>query len=574
MLPHDKHDKTCHRLLYARAMPHISGALSMLGRLSVLVLAAALSACGSLHLYDKSADKLAADAGTAYDESKVTEALKAEQANFDALEKKEIDAFLRVDAARRDLELLSLLSDAPKPFVERFKEVIATRMKEVAGQSPASGDKDLALFRDKLKTITSARNLLEGTRPFEVTQRDILTRLDTRFAKLPACSAKNDAQFQEATVEALRKAAKVPDFNPTDAQLRQYQFYVNEACRPLLKAEQALKKQDAWSGELGAAASEADALAQRLAEREAAVKDARALLKTATEAESAARKEKDAAMRLDDLVCPEDKAKAEASSNQICVALAQLKKLGDAGIKTISEEQIKNIDLMLVALSGSATEKDEKEMPARLALLSTSARFADALKEYRTAGSYPALEPLLIEKRLQTSRLAYATQAHALEKQRVALAREKFEALLQEGDLLLQAHAYLGGIPQPTGGCDRKSAQSYCMPVSRLVAEKALQADPQTGAEPAGRIAYRALALYAESFSVARARQHRAELKLILSNYRDSLNRSEAALASWDALIATPLAQLKTYHASGLKPDEVAQFLQAFGIIGIAQRIK
>lgn len=553
-----------------RAMRHIA----------LLALATSLSACGSLRLYDQSADKLATDAASAYESSKVAEALKTEQANLDALEKKEIDAFLRVDAARRDLELLALLSDSKTPFVERFKETIRTRVKEIAGQSPATGtgDADLHAFRGKLKDITAARTAFNLTGPFEAQQRDILVRLENKLSKMPACTLKNDAQFKDTTRDALRTATKNDKLDPGEALLRQYAFYVTETCRPLLEAQKTLKEKNTWGGELGEAVKAAEALAQDLGEREVAVKDAKAVLKAATEAEAAARKSRDAATRLDDLTCPqkksEEKEKTDASPDQLCEALAQLKKLGDAGVKALSEEQLKKIDLLLVALSGAASEQDEKEMPAALALLSTSARFADAFKEYRTAGTYPALEPLLIEKRLLGSRLAYATQGAELERQRVAAAQEKADALLLEGDLLLQAYAYLGGIQPPKDGCAKKNAAPYCLPVSRLVTEQALQGDPQTGAEPAGRIAYRALALYAESYSIARARQQRAELKGILTSYRDSLNRSEAALASWDALIATPVAQLQTYHASGLKPDELAQFLQAFGIIGIAQRIK
>jgi len=29
-------------------------------------------------------------------------------------------------------------------------------------------------------------------------------------------------------------------------------------------------------------------------------------------------------------------------------------------------------------------------------------------------------------------------------------------------------------------------------------------------------------------------------------------------------------AQLQAYYASGVKPEEIAQFLQAFGVVGIA----
>ena len=69
---------------------------------------------------------------------------------------------------------------------------------------------------------------------------------------------------------------------------------------------------------------------------------------------------------------------------------------------------------------------------------------------------------------------------------------------------------------------------------------------------------------------MARARSESADMKLVVSYYRDAFISSEAALSYWDALIATPLAQLQAYHAGGLKPEEIAQFLQAAGVVGIA----
>jgi hypothetical protein len=275
------------------------------------------------------------------------------------------------------------------------------------------------------------------------------------------------------------------------------------------------------------------------------------------------------------LICNEGsgdtKGKTAPEPNEICAALGNLKKLGDLGVKVISEEQIARINQILVALSGSATAKDETELPHALAFLSTSVRFGRAIGEYRSASTLPALEPLLIERQLATSKLAYATQGYELQKLRVRLAREKFDSLYSEFSDLLTAKAHLGAIRTPSQGCTPKSDEAYCTSASLLMEEKRLQASTQ-GENP-GRVAFRALASFAESLSVGRARYEAADLQLILTDYRDALNRSDAALASWDALIVTPLAQVHAYRKSGITGDEIAKFLQAFSLVAIAAGI-
>jgi hypothetical protein len=548
-----------------------------LHKISLFALMCILSGC--VHFYDKSADKLATEAKAGYEDSKIVEALKTEQANFDALEKKEVEAFLKIVAVRRDLKLLSLLSDSENTFVDRFNTTIGLRLSEISASPNVN---------DKWKAIRAARENLSDRKHGEEIERRNLITFNLAIAKLPKCEAKNEALFKDATLEALDKAINDEAFKPVklpiaDSLRQQYGLYV-ESCHKLLGAETDTEtaENNFNEGELKSAKEDADKRAKDKSDNETAVMAAKVALKQATEAVAGAQKSKDNAAKMPDLTCKNEADKTDilpsadkpvekpsAPPNAICEALANLKKLGDFGVKVISEEQISKINLTLAALSGASTKEDKEALPSSLALLSTSVRFAGALDQYRTANTLPALEPLLIERQLATSRLAYATQGYELQKLRVALAREKFDALLLELDLLLQAHANLGGINKPEGDCSKKSDEPYCASISLLMSDKRFQAPLVTG-EPPRRIAFRALALFSESFSVARARYESADLKLIVSDYRDSLNRSEAALASWDALIATPLAQLQAYYASGVKPEEIAQFLQAFGVVGIA----
>jgi hypothetical protein len=342
------------------------------------------------------------------------------------------------------------------------------------------------------------------------------------------------------------------------------------ACVALIDARRALANAEEQfeGGLLGAASADARARANALAKAQAQSNAAAKDLKKAAADEAAARQQKDAAAQVFDLTCKND-ADKNAPSNAICDAIARLKQLGNLGIKTISEEQIQQIDVTLAALSGSATPEERAKLPAGLALLSTSTQLADALQQYRTADKLPALEPLIIEKQLASARLKLATQSVELEKLRVALAQERYEALWLELNLLVQARAQLGALPAAQSACTNKNKVRQCPGMSALLTDKTKVAND----EPAGRVAFRALTLLSESYSVARARSESAELRLVLADYRDSLIASEGSVAAWDALVATPVAQLQAYHSTGVKPEDIARLVQALGVVGIAVRV-
>ena len=188
----------------------------------------------------------------------------------------------------------------------------------------------------------------------------------------------------------------------------------------------------------------------------------------------------------------------------------------------------------------------------------------------------PALEPLLIEKQLAAAQLAYAQAGQQLSQARVSYAQEYAAATILEVDLLLRAKAELGslGSPPATGSACTAKTAVFCASMRQLLEDKAMAQTANGAGESASRRAYRAMAFLSESYSVARDRQQTAELQLIDADYRDAMLRSEASVAGWNALISVPIDQLKAYHAGGVTPQELAQLLQALGVIGVAVRVK
>ena len=556
----------------------------LISKMPLLATAWILAGCSSLHLYDKTSDQLASNAKTSYEDSKVVDGLNTVRFNLEALEKKEKDAFLKVNTVRRDIELLAILNDSnsKRPFVARFREAIDHRIDEILPR-PRDKNDSAALDLDEvknaqehLKNMTNKEELYKK----QLTEMGPYPKVLVR-QKLPKCEIKNESLFKEVSIEALGKAINV-SINPSEAVanslLNAYRGYVN-ACRDLLSADQRLiaAEKKAYTGTLVEASSDVATRAKNLADSEDKRTNAKVALTNAIKNVANAQKSQEETAKIPSLICNVEKDGTEtnpknvAEPNDICTALANLKKLGDVGVKVISEEQITRINQVLIALSESSTSEDKTELPPALAFLSTSRRFAGAIDQYRSAKKLPALEPLLIERQLATSRLAYATQGYELQKRRLTLSFEKRDALLSELDDLFTAKAHLASIKTPTQGCKPKSDDAYCASASFLMEEKRLQV-PTEGENP-GRAAFRALVSFAESLSVGRARYESADLQLILSEYRDALNRSDAALASWDALIVTPLAQVAAYRKSGITGDEIAKFLQAFSLVAIAAGI-
>ena len=567
---------------------------------AVLGLVACTGGCGTIHLYDKAADDLATQAKDGYGKVKVAALLQDEQSNVDALEKKEIESFRKLLVATRDLAVLSLVVDGKDPFAARFNVAVDSRVIEIAGSSTDDARTRLADIQDAQADAAAKRKILEPM------LRDQLGDFQIDTTKIELCVAANAATYGKKSdgtftpadkvaagaLEAVHKAID-QDINwegVKDSVRDGYAKYV-QACQDVLASEVVY----GTSGLIGAAAAESVESAAKLAKEEAAVQAAKQALKKAADAVASAQRAASAAGTAPVLSCPNAAGttatktgsdpsaaqKASSATAELCKALANLKGLGNLGLKAVSEEFVDKIDLTLAALSGAETTDDKKKLPPGLAFLSTSVRFTGALQAYLSAGKLPALEPLLIERQLATTRVGYATQLYELEKLRAALAAEKLDALLLELDLLLRAKAALGGL-----GSKARAAQfsdlidEKCFPVearcvrAATTTRKAPEGETTNFNEPAGRVAFRALAPYAESFTTARARYQAADLALVASQYRDALVTSESALASWDALIATPLAQLQAYYASGIKSQDIAEFLQAFGVIGIAARIK
>lgn len=559
-------------------------------------IACALAGCGSLHLYSATADATATRAKADYDASKIKDSIKLSRGVLDGLDSKEIEAFRSLNLAERNATLLSLLSDSgnsedrtvAKGFVTRFNAWVDERLLLLTG-----GTRDADRISTELATATAAVNDAAGR---EKRARAALSAFDPAFAFLPACDAKvaalKDVQDLVITAELLKN----PDLKPKHPGLipnwTQQIRAVGSQCSNLITARaQLVKTRTELGGQLGLAAGNTQTQATLFAKSRNTSSVAAAQLKVAAKELADAQKGWSDNEEVEKLTCDfstkEEPAAAGTVSDkdavgkkkELCKLLAKLRGLDDFGVKVLTEERLTKINAILGALGGEPGAGNQGELETGLALISTSSQFAQVLTRYQKAKKLPPVEPLLIDKGITTAQLNYAQAGVQLAESRVQYAQDYEAATQLEVLLLARAKAEIAALKPPPAAetkCGEKLTV-FCASVSDLMDQKKLAKEAGGGGESANRRVYRALALVSESYSVARDRQVEAALRMIDTEYRVGLSRSEASLASWDALLSVPVNQLKEYHLGGTKVSDVAtlavQAVQALAAVGIAVRI-
>lgn len=563
---------------------------------SLLVSSALLAGCSSIHIYDKAADETATAAKADIVDSKMADSLKGQRAVLESLGVKEVEAFRRQTLAERDLMLLSLVTSVELPnhtatvensFIFRFQDLVRVRLTEInanpdlnqAQQAKAFAD-DVDLSRWTAKEKTLRTSIMAGRKA---------------MAKLPNCSPAVAGLSKDETGDLLASLLNADSKTRAAINWPDLQSQVNDygaACASKLLAKRNVEiNVKSYGGLLSGELAILGRMEAEATEREELVKAAAAELKKAAKAvaDDEARIKLSASER--DLRCPpaplaptappapkavtdsiESDAKPDAQTSQkkICATLSKLAKLNGAGDRVIAEQKLEQIGQVLSAISGVEPSNGDGDVKPSLAILAAATRLSSALDDYQTKGEYPALESLIIEKQLASAQLISATARLALDQWRLTQHRELVAGLKQEQVSLSEAYYTMKGYgvanSAPSATCG-KGEEVHCASLEAL-----LRSERVVDGVPLSRLAYRGMLLLAESYSVGRDRATTARVKLASSDYRESMIRSEEALAAWQSVISNPVDEIQRYNAGGLKPEALAGFLQALGLFGIATK--
>jgi hypothetical protein len=582
--------------------------------LTSLSLAAACvltTGCGSFHLHNENAAATSKAAADDFAASKFGERLKGQRAILLELEERDVEAFRKLTLVERDQTLLKLgastelipVPEAPTQNKPTTKDGFAYRMLVELNGRLKDLDGDPAMRAETQKASKKDQADLSKARQAQAKARQYLAIRDPGFSSIPPCNADVAALASGPTADKLGVLVS-KDFEKSAlsmwSDVEQSATMLGTQCSielNLVSKIEGAKHQP--NGLL------ANALAAYKAQKDASdrtaikAQQAKVLLNGAAKELANTTKDLKSAQAMHNFTCPladgaEPAASATptaptaptaapsvpaepaASESKLCQALANLEQLGSVGQKIVAEEKIEKIGRVLQALSGiQQTAAAGEEVDTSLALIAATTRLDHALRLYRQADRWPSLEPLIIEKQLAEAELISATAQLALDKQRLAYHLEIVEAIRLEIDILGEARTNLFGsgfgredVIAKDAPCTKNNAK-LCSSYEALLRDATF-----VNGVPAERSAYRAMARLSESFSTARDRQMTAHVRLELSGYQRSLILSEQALASWKAVIETPIDLLRQYHAGGIKPSDIAPVLQAIGIFTVAGRVE
>ena len=178
----------------------------------------------------------------------------------------------------------------------------------------------------------------------------------------------------------------------------------------------------------------------------------------------------------------------------------------------------------------------------------TAAALAGSAQEIRESSTHAMLVPLLFEKERLQIEMDRLTRKAERGRKRVDLIEAERDQAVAEGMKLLSAES---SLKQASAGNPRQKMAT-------------LLEGSQRGE------ALRSIFLLSESIGIQRLRREEIEVALITLDQDEALDASEFALQLWSHAIATPLDELVQYHASGIKPEDIAQLIQALSLAGTA----
>lgn len=478
-----------------------------------------LSGCAGTHLYRAEQHELALRAETAFREAKLSEAVRGERAVLDQLLEQELAVVRRQTVVRRDARLLALTtatSDSGS-WISLQREV-AARLLELSG-----GAADVYALLDASVDIVDERSAMDASER----EYELFRQPDDPSLACPAPSAGKTPGQADARV-------------PFDAFQRR--------CERYLAAQTVVSGFGQPDTEFGRA--NALIVATERA-RDAANADAASLKAGAAQAKRAY----DAAVKAgkrDELREAEERLASllGEADKPIEAATALDEQFRDLALApTIAKlearrESIGRIVDALLSKGGDASGTPPGELQSELAV----AKAAGAMQGYITAARYPEVSVLLLESESLRLRLEAARLRLANAEARLELLRGRRDALIAEVRALNQARMTLDLLTKD--GCRTG----------------ALTDDFRKGNAKCRELTARALLHFANSWTLGRVAQEEADYRLIAARHSAVVDASENALAQWETLIGVPVSQLVAFHGSGIRAQDIAQFLYALGI--------
>lgn len=226
--------------------------------------------------------------------------------------------------------------------------------------------------------------------------------------------------------------------------------------------------------------------------------------------------------------------------------------------QVIAEETLQRLESVVAVIAGTApdgkTNLEPEDQKAVAVVLAVPALSDEARKLFQEANK-PRLVPFLAAIDRQKLLVeAFEAREKIMLKQADA-ARQRLVAAMSEGRALVSAYNSLTQRDKENNN-DKWARQSI------IALDKSLQGDDKL-------LLYRALGTYADDVRRFRIDTAVWNVRRLAAQHEEALAQSKYTAAQWDGLLDTMAKVLADYHAAGIKKSEIAEFIQALGLVGI-----
>lgn len=498
---------------------------------AVLVMTAAGPGRGQT-LHDAQLEKATAEILAAHKKADVPAAMQKVLDQQAALDRAELEKIRAVDAANQERALSELLSADPDfRGTARLQKLVTSRLDWIAGQATISPQVWVDR-REKLVLVNTAAD----------PQERVLKTLVRTYEQEGGHDFVDCASFAEAHADGSPA--------PFAGRIINQCIIIASANAPDAAFSSAVTALEKGGGEFQEITRQRDDAKTLAGKEETARKTAATDLKAAKAALDEAKKAPDAKAQV-----VEEMKKLDALLTEIDQRAGLVGNGALAPGAALAAIEFRKTNLRDV-LAANGSDEDTPAAKMNRDIVGAIA----GVRKYRAAGAAPSQAALTIALAHQTGLEAVAGAKLYSLKLQARLLSEQREALLREVEYLALARAALAAIPG-SAQCNRRPLADVAL--AELVRNPRCPLDVRQSAA-------RAISAYNMSWASGRTPARVRDAQVSQEIYWRKLRVTDQVVRARYQVQQTALEELAAAGASGVKPAEIAAFLQAIGIQAIA----
>ena len=538
--------------------------------LASVAVVAALGGCAHSLVYNEARDKQGQEAKRAATEVKMADKVRALEKTHAEVAKLEEQSATSLAQMLRDRELLNVARakslravgdiDSPDNF-DGLLTVLENRM-ALLGAKAGKGDTNLdgkgirncgPLECASLSTIQDTPVRLRAERrSFELSRAEFRAFMGYDFRTCADVDAAKDAK-NPATLNATFAAKFAAAARQSKSFVDAYYKALADVCMKMVANEKAFSDALEPKKEIGTVLADANRAEKEVADHKAQLVKAEADLAGAIKEFSD--EEKKLAVNKENPL-----SKLEERANKLKTVVENVKKIAgtvsDAGSHATAQALVDKLDTVLGAVAGqdAANQKLDPDDRAAVAFVRAIPELAgEADKLLKEAGG-ARLVPFAIARDHYRLTVKGFEDELAVKTRRADTLRSRADAMTHELEALVLAHYNLTN--------DKRAWETQSL----------AQLNGLPNAADRQQL-YQGLAIYWDEVFLHRSKEQMWKARARALRYEEGLARSAAAAQQWDNLIGGVGTVLADYHASGVKPSDITEFLKVLGLVYIGTRI-